>query len=58
MKLQPFRIEKYYAKYEFTAKFMLSSSDAESRSVAELLAFEPEAKEQFDALHLGYTAAR
>ena len=55
MNLKPFRIEKYYAKHEFTAKFMLSSSDAESRSVAELLAFEPEAKEQFDALHLGYT---
>ncbi len=55
MKLNTFRIEKYYAKYEFTAKYMLSSSDAESRSIAELLAFEPDAREKFDALRLGYT---
>jgi aspartate/methionine/tyrosine aminotransferase len=55
MNLKPFRIEHYYAKYEFTAQFMLSSSDMQSRSVAELLAFEPDAKERFDALWLGYT---
>jgi aspartate/methionine/tyrosine aminotransferase len=55
MNLKPFAIEKYYAKHEFTAQYMLSSSDAESRSLKELLAFEPDAKEQFDALHLGYT---
>ncbi len=55
MKLKPFRIEHYYAKYEFTAQFMLSSSDMQSRSVAELLALEPDARERFDALWLGYT---
>jgi aspartate/methionine/tyrosine aminotransferase len=55
MNLQPFLIEKYYSKYEFSAKYMLSSSDAESRNLAELLAFEPEAREKLDALHLGYT---
>jgi aspartate/methionine/tyrosine aminotransferase len=55
MNLKPFLIEKYYAKHEFTAKYMLSSSDAESRSITELLAFEPEAREKLEALHLGYT---
>ncbi len=55
MNLKPFRIEHYYAKYEFSAQFMLSSSDMQSRSVAELLALEPDAKERFDALWLGYT---
>ncbi len=55
MKLRPFRLEHYYANYEFTAKYMLSSSDCESRSVSELLALEPSARERFDALWLGYT---
>jgi aspartate/methionine/tyrosine aminotransferase len=55
MQLQPFRIEHYYAKYEFTAKYMLSSSDSESRSMAELLALEPDAKAQLESLWLGYT---
>jgi len=55
MKLAPFRIEHYFARHEFTAKYMLSSSDAESRTVAELLELEPGAREQFEALWLGYT---
>ena len=55
MTLAPFRIEHYFARHEFTAEFMLSSSDAESRSVGELLQFEPDARQQLEALHLGYT---
>ncbi len=55
MNLKTFRIEKYYAKHEFSAKYMLSSSDAESRTIAELLAFETGAKEHFETMHLGYT---
>ena len=31
VKFAPFRIERYYAVHEFTAPYMLSSSDAESR---------------------------
>src|ERR1700678_3834345 len=34
---------------------MLSSSDAESRSVGELLDLEPDARERFEAQRLGYT---
>jgi aspartate/methionine/tyrosine aminotransferase len=55
MQLKPFRIEHFYAKYEFTAQFMLSSSDAQSRTIAELLALEPGAREHFDEHWLGYT---
>jgi hypothetical protein len=55
MTLAPFRIEHYFARHEFTAQFLLSSSDAESRSLSELLEFEPDAREQMEALWLGYT---
>jgi aspartate/methionine/tyrosine aminotransferase len=55
MQLKPFRIEHYYAKYEFTAQFMLSSSDAQSRTIGDVLALEPGARERFDELWLGYT---
>ncbi|MGL4608651.1 MAG: aminotransferase class I/II-fold pyridoxal phosphate-dependent enzyme [Trueperaceae bacterium] len=57
MKLKPFRIEHYYAPYEFTAKYMLSSSDAQSRSIRELLELEPGAYEQFLEQWCGYTEA-
>lgn len=55
MKLAPFRIEHFYAKYEFTAQYMLSSSDAQSRTVEEILAFEPDSRARLDQLWLGYT---
>jgi aspartate/methionine/tyrosine aminotransferase len=55
VQLKPFRIEQYYAKYEFTARYMLSSSDAESRTVQQLLDLEPGAQEAFSRLWLGYT---
>lgn len=55
MKLAPFRIEHYFARHEFTARYMLSSSDAETRTIAELLDLEPGARERFDEMRLGYT---
>ncbi len=57
MRIAPFRIEQYYARYEFSAGFMLSNSDAESRSVGELLALEEGALERFSGQRLGYTEA-
>ncbi len=57
MNIKPFRIEHYYAKYEFSAKFMLSSSDAQSRTLGELLSLEPGAREAMDEHWLGYTEA-
>jgi aspartate/methionine/tyrosine aminotransferase len=55
MQIRPFRIEQYFGKYEFTAKYLLSSSDAESRSIQELLALEPGAHERFLEHWCGYT---
>ena len=46
MKIAPFRIEQYYAEHEFTARYMLSCSDSESRTVGELLELEPGAEER------------
>jgi aspartate/methionine/tyrosine aminotransferase len=55
VKIAPFRIEQYYAEHEFTAPYMLSSSDAESVAIADLLALEPDAVERLFAQRLGYT---
>jgi len=55
MQITPFRIEEYMAKYEFAAKYLLSSSDAESVSIADLLALEPGAHDAFLKHWCGYT---
>jgi aspartate/methionine/tyrosine aminotransferase len=55
MKIAPFRIEDYFGKYEFTAKYLLSSSDAESRTIADLLSLEPGAQEKLLQHWCGYT---
>jgi len=55
VQVAPFRIEQYYARHEFTAAYMLSSSDAESVAVVDLLALEPGAEERLQGLRLGYT---
>ena len=55
MKLSPFRIERFYARYEFTTRYMLSSSDCESRTIADLLEFEPDAHERLLQQWCGYT---
>jgi aspartate/methionine/tyrosine aminotransferase len=55
MRLAPFRIEQYYAVHEFTASHMLSSSDAETVALADLLTLEPDAEARLLGLRLGYT---
>ncbi len=55
MQIKPFRIEQYFGKYEFTAKYLLSSSDAESRTIQELLDLEPGAHERLLEHWCGYT---
>jgi len=57
MQISPFRIEEYFAKYEFTSKYLLSSSDCESRTIADLLRLEPSAHEAFLEHWCGYTEA-
>ena len=55
MEIRPFAIERFYERWEFRAELMLSSSDCESQTVAELLALEPDAGERLLSLRLGYT---
>ena len=55
MELSPFRIERFYARYEHSTRFMLSSSDCESRTIGALLEFEPDAHERLLETWCGYT---
>jgi aspartate/methionine/tyrosine aminotransferase len=57
MKLPPFRLERYFARHEFSVPHLLCASDCESLRVADLLALEPGARDELEALWLGYTEA-
>lgn len=54
MRIADFELERYFAKYEFSVRHLLSSSDAETWTVEELLALEPGAREALLGLRLGY----
>jgi aspartate/methionine/tyrosine aminotransferase len=58
MNLQPFKLERYFAKYEFSTEYLLCSSDCEAMSIAELLALEPGSAEKFQQTWLGYTESQ
>lgn len=55
MQLEPFRLERYFARHEFSAPYLLCASDCESMELRDLLALEPDAAERFSSLWLGYT---
>lgn len=55
MQPTPFKLERYFAQHEFTARHLLCSSDPESMSVGELLDFEPNALDGLRGTWLGYT---
>ncbi len=58
MSLPPFKLERYFAKYEFNTEFLLCSSDCEAMSIADLIALEAGAAEKFQATWLGYTESQ
>src|SRR5947208_12890367 len=58
MRIPPFKLERFFAKYEFKAPYLLSSSDCESLSVQELLALEPGSAERLQEHWLGYTESQ
>jgi aspartate/methionine/tyrosine aminotransferase len=58
MNLPPFKLERYFAKYEFTTKYLLCSSDCEALSIADLLRMEKDAAEKFQNVWLGYTESQ
>ena len=54
--MRPFKLERYFAQHEFKASHLLSASDCESLSVAELLQMAtPASLELWRGLRLGYT---
>ncbi|MEU4118665.1 aminotransferase class I/II-fold pyridoxal phosphate-dependent enzyme [Kitasatospora sp. NPDC028055] len=54
--LPDFRLETYFTRWEFTARHHLTASDAQTMTMAELLALAgPEDREAWDTLALGYT---
>jgi aspartate/methionine/tyrosine aminotransferase len=58
MKIPDFKLERYFAKHEFSTKYLLSSSDCEAMSIQEVLDLEPGAKERFNTHWLGYTESQ
>ncbi|MBK9927220.1 MAG: aminotransferase class I/II-fold pyridoxal phosphate-dependent enzyme [Anaerolineales bacterium] len=58
MNLSPFKLERYFAKYEFNTEYLLCSSDCEAMSIADLLALEEGASEKFQSVWLGYTESQ
>jgi aspartate/methionine/tyrosine aminotransferase len=54
--LPDFRLESHFSQWEFAARFNLTASDAESLSLAELLALaSSEDRAGFESISLGYT---
>jgi len=52
----PFKIERYFAEHEFSAPYLLSSSDCESLTVKELLSHtDVDGRARWEDLRLGYT---
>jgi len=58
MHLPPFKLERYFAKYEFNTEFLLCSSDCEAMSIADLLSFEESAAGKLQNIWLGYTESQ
>lgn len=56
MQIPPFHLERYFAKYEFSARYLLSSSDCEALSMHELLGMaDAQMQDLWSQLKLGYT---
>ncbi len=54
--MRDFELERYFSKWEFTAKYHMTASDIESMSLSALLAMaSPKDRNAFEQLWLGYT---
>lgn len=55
-RIEDFALERYFARWEFSVRHQLSASDVEPYTLSELLALaDPDARERWDRLSLGYT---
>src|SRR5258706_8331817 len=58
-KLPEFKLERFFGEWEFRARYLLSPSDCESLSVAELLALaDDDGARRWRELRLGYTESQ
>lgn len=56
MQLPPFELERYFARHEFSSRYLLSSSDCEALTLADLLAMADDGSRRlWETLKLGYT---
>ncbi|CAI82737.1 aminotransferase class I/II-fold pyridoxal phosphate-dependent enzyme [Dehalococcoides mccartyi] len=56
MDIKPFELERYFAKHEFSARYLMSSSDCESLGLEDLLSLaDAECRSLWQNLKLGYT---
>ena len=59
MTIKPFAIERYFAKHEFSAKFLLSASDCEALEMSALLkAASAESMQAWQQLKINYTESQ
>ncbi len=59
MRITPFAIERYFARYEFHARHLLSSSDCEALTLREVLELaDDESRALWYGLRLGYTESQ
>jgi aspartate/methionine/tyrosine aminotransferase len=56
---EPFKLERFFARHEFTARYLLSTSDCQGLAMADLLAgASTDLRDRWDHLHLGYTESQ
>ena len=55
--MQPFRLERFFARHEFSVPHLLCSSDCESLTIRELITLEPSGLDELLETSLGYTEA-
>ncbi len=59
MRPKPFALERYFARHEFSARCLLSTSDCQGLAMADLVAgADTDLKKRWEALRLGYTESQ
>jgi aspartate/methionine/tyrosine aminotransferase len=59
MHLRPFALERFFARHEFSAQYLLSTSDCQGLPMADLLVgTDPDLRRRWETLRLGYTESQ
>lgn len=58
MPIREFQLERYFARWEFNAPYLLSASDCETMAIGELLELAGRSVSDLAALRLGYTESQ